>query len=101
LSGAKGRTLKRNLEYSIDIDYIKDLYKKQNGLCFYSGIPMEIGVHDKRDKENNGLSLDRINSDIGYKKGNIVLCCAFINAMKLNLSQESFIKTCKKISEIH
>ncbi len=43
----------------------------------------------------NGL--DRINSDLGYFKENVVPCCKICNSMKLRLSQEDFVKHVQKI----
>lgn len=47
--------------------------EKQNGLCYYSNLPM------KYDEKEWMLSLERLNSSLGYIKDNIVFCCAELN----------------------
>ena len=47
--------------------------EKQNGLCYYSYLPM------KYDEKQWMMSLERLNSSLGYIKDNIVFCCAELN----------------------
>lgn len=82
----------RNKQLDFDIDFLKNLYKKQNGKCFYSGIKMTFNAKSKYK-----ISIDRLNSEKGYQKNNIVLCCWVVNDMKKNLNLQEFIKICKEI----
>lgn len=84
---------KRNKEYNIDIQYVLDLYEKQNGLCNISGIKM---TYDYGSKSTN-ISIDRIDSNFGYIKGNVQLVCYIANIMKNNFSINEFISICEKI----
>jgi len=34
---------KRNIEFSIDIDYISNILKLQNNLCALTGLPISFG----------------------------------------------------------
>lgn len=95
---AKGRASSKGVEFDIDELYLKEVYDKQNGMCFYSGIKMEIAVKGYTDNMNT-LSVDRIDSDKGYIKGNIVLCCDFVNTMKMKFTTSEFLKMCKVIVE--
>jgi hypothetical protein len=73
---SKSRTGKGKLqkgEFSIKVKDIEEVYKAQNGLCYYSGIPMNY------DKSELRLSLERKNPDIGYTSSNIALCCLEFN----------------------
>ena len=82
---AKYRATDKNISFNIDSDILEKLWNKQKGCCFYSGIPMEkikTGIY--------AVSLDRINSDLGYEENNIVLCTNIINTMKNNLSTNQF-----------
>jgi hypothetical protein len=46
----------------------------------------------------NTLSIDRINSNLGYLKDNIVLVTAIVNSMKNELSEENFLFLIKQIT---
>ena len=43
------------------------------------------------------ISIDRIDSNLGYVKGNIQLVCYVVNIMKNNFSMNEFIAFCEKI----
>jgi hypothetical protein len=62
-------------------------------ICYYTG----IALTNKRNLPNT-LSLDRIDSNKGYTKNNVVFCCAKINIMKSDMDVDEFIDLCKKIS---
>jgi hypothetical protein len=103
----KNNALKRPKEISVNItiEDIHDLYKKQNGLCALSGLKMTHTVIanriDKHIINNYNISIDRINSDLGYTKNNIQLVCAIINIMKNDLPNDNFIELCSVISNAH
>lgn len=84
---------KRNKEFNIEKDYVISLYEKQNGLCAISG---EKLTYDK-DNVSSNISIDRIDSQIGYVEGNIQLVCTHVNIMKWNKSTNELIDWCKKI----
>jgi len=83
----------RNLSFNIDEDYIKSMWENQKGLCFYTKEPM---VFTKG--ETNKVSIDRLNSNIGYEKDNLVLCEARVNLMKGNLTIVEFKELITKIN---
>lgn len=87
---------KFNYEFNLTYDYLLKIYHNQNGRCFYTNRLMTFICGC-----NNSLSIDRINSDLGYTIDNIVLCCSKVNAMKLDLSYIDFVKTCGEISNLH
>lgn len=66
----------RKLEVEIDVEYINYLYNKQNGKCFWFGVDL---IPSKIKKHPQQPSLDRLNNDIGYVKGNVVLSCYSAN----------------------
>lgn len=84
---------KRKKDFNIDIQYLIDLYELQNGFCSISGVKM---THE-HGKVSTNISIDRINSEIGYVKGNIQLTCYIVNIMKSNFSITDFVDFCKKI----
>ena len=47
----------------------------------------------------NSVSVERIDSKIGYTIDNVVLVCNVINRMKSDLPLNLFIEMCHKVSE--
>jgi hypothetical protein len=97
LKNTNQRTKKKNKEtlINIDIDYLKEIYNKQDGLCFYSGKKMSF-IPNSREK----MSIDRINSNKWYEKGNVVLCCWTANNLKQDLSIDEFKDWINSINNI-
>ena len=71
---------------------IIELYKKQNGMCIYTGQKI-IWEYNHPYK----VSVDRINSDKGYTKDNIQLVAFIVNQAKNNLTEEIFLDMIKSI----
>lgn len=96
LQAAKYRKL--NLDFDIDVEYIKELYEKQNGICPYTGFELEF-----REIRNRGLkmpkqaSLDRIDSKKGYVKGNVELVSLFANFAKNSWSRDEILACFEEI----
>ena len=61
------------------------LYEEQKGLCKYSGRKMTFKIHC-----TNHISIDRIDNNKWYEKGNIALCCTFVNKMKNDITLDEF-----------
>ena len=93
----------KDLNIEITCDDIKELYNKQNGLCALTGRPMTTDTYMVKGNQHiinkMNISVDRINSDLGYSKGNIQLVGAMINRMKSDLTNKEFIDFCSIISE--
>jgi len=84
----------RNHEIDIDVDYINYLFKKQNGKCYWFGvdlIPSEIKKHPQQP------SLDRLDINFGYIKGNVVLSCYSANIGRNESSQDVWVEFLKLI----
>ena len=98
----KNRCKNKKIEYYITVEDLKELWDKQDGKCFYSGIKMNLpltssGFSGKRLMEN--CSVDRIDSNKLYRKDNIVLCCYGTNIGKGIWSKEEYINFCKLVSK--
>ena len=65
-------------------DFILELFNKQDGKCFYTGVPFRLqeGIFSP--------SLDRKLPSIGYFKDNVVLCLAGVNYAKSDSTIEEF-----------
>jgi hypothetical protein len=95
---ARVRATKKKIEFAISRKYVKGLFDTQNGLCYYSGIKMNIV---KRDPDVMidplKMTLDLVDPSKGYVPGNIVWCVYCINAMKQKMTKESLVSICKSV----
>jgi len=98
VKNAKLRALKKNIEFELTKEYVINLFESQGGLCYYSGIKMNIV---KSDPDNMidpfKMTIDCINPDKGYVEGNIVWCTYCINAMKQKMSKERLVSVCESV----
>lgn len=75
-------------------DDLVELFNKQNGLCFYSGIQMVFGSYKKISWT---ISAERLNNSIGYTKENVVLVCWEFNVPHTQWSKEK-VQLIKKLN---
>lgn len=78
---------RKNRDFDLDIEYLEELFIKQNKKCAYSGLLIEL---NGKNKESTA-SLDRINSLKGYTKGNVQWVHKTVNRMKTDLSEKEFL----------
>lgn len=79
-----------------DIDVTLEFLESLPFVCHYTGVKLTLD-----SRQTNTVSLDRVDSSKGYSIDNLVLCCAFVNIMKRDMSKEQFIKTCHLIAKQH
>lgn len=93
----------KELNIELTIEDIHELYNKQKGLCAISGLKMTHETYAFKDKEHIinrlNISIDRINSSLGYTKDNVQLLAAIVNRMKTDLPDSEFIKICSIITD--
>lgn len=70
----------RGIEFNMSFMAMRNILGAK--YCFYTGIPLELPVGDSSNLKPNSLTLDRICSDKGYVKGNVVACSHEFNSMK-------------------
>jgi hypothetical protein len=102
--GAKNR----NLEFSITIQDIENLYEQQNKKCSFTGKNLffdstvrngdQTKIGDLKIIRGNA-SVDRINSSKGYTLDNIQIVDKDINMAKQTKSDEDFIKMCCEVAD--
>lgn len=84
----------RGLAYELSYDDLQELWDRQAGLCYFTGQAMNTAksTKDVRSRRNDPMqvSLDRLNSDGGYVKGNVALVCWWINRAKWKYGEEEF-----------
>lgn len=95
IHGVYQRSKDKNLECNIDLEYIKNLWIFQNGRCAISSINMTYTLDEGRSFSN--VSIDRINSNLGYIKENIQLVCMSINQLKSDFDMETVYLICNSI----
>lgn len=69
---------RRGTACGVTVDDLLILWGEQKGLCALSGLAMTHGVGLK----STSVSVDRLNQDIGYMKGNIRLVCVALNSLR-------------------
>jgi len=94
----KKKAIHRNIEFDVSIEYLWDLFSGQEKRCALSGIPLTIETPNNYWNSGNA-SLDRINSSVGYIKGNVQWVCKDANFMKQQLSESHFVEMCRLIVE--
>lgn len=65
-SRVKKAAKKRNIEFSINHDFVLNLMEIQNWQCALTKLPLFVGYDDKGRSSISTASLDRIDSDLGY-----------------------------------
>ena len=80
----------------VTAEYLKELWNKQIGKCYYSKIDMIIPEF-KRERSPFTASIDRKNSSLAYTKENIVWCCWGCNCGKNNFSMTDYLKICRAV----
>ena len=90
----------RGLAIEVSATDIWNQFVLQNAKCALSGDDINFGIHTKLQTklQSQTASLDRINSNLGYVKGNIQWVHKDVNRMKNAFSEQYFITTCQKIA---
>jgi len=92
------RIKSRTKEIDIDLEYIKYIWEKQEGICPYSKIKL-ILCSDGINDPIYTASIDRIDSTKGYIKGNIQFVSTAINYMKHSMTHDETIELINIISK--
>ena len=82
--------IKRKIVFDVNIEYIWNLFLKQNRRCYLSNVNI---IFSTRPQEQTA-SLDRIDSSKGYIEGNVQWVHKEINEMKWDSDQNRFIEWC-------
>lgn len=97
LSSIKLGAKRRSLIFDVTAEQLWQKFLDQNKKCALSDIALVMD-YDNRNS-NNTASLDRIDSTKGYIISNIQWIHKDINIMKLDYTQEEFIKFCIAVAE--
>lgn len=88
------KSIKKNIPFNIDKDFIYELFLKQEGKCYYTKIPI---VHNVGCHQYDSISIDRLNPNGGYTKDNVVLASFNINSLKGMMNENEFKTFLQKI----
>lgn len=98
------RCKRRDKSFDLDLNYLKELWEKQEGKCPYLKtnliLPKTNGKHSK-DNPNLIASLDRIDSSKGYIKGNVQYMSMTLNWAKNSYNEETVFNLIGLCSNIH
>ncbi len=99
LQSSKSNAKVKKIPYELNLTTLTNIYNKQEGKCYYTGVPMALRTNDHLDRDPSLISLDRLDPVVGYTPENTVLCCWGVNAMKGWHSKESLYKNLKMFYE--
>lgn len=80
---ARARAKQNGIEFSIE-----DTDVRWNDTCPVLGITITFQRNKGRGGDDNSPSIDRINNDLGYVKGNVRLISNRANKLKNNMTKE-------------
>jgi hypothetical protein len=94
-SDYKYRANKKKIEFELSFEEFDELTSLN---CFYCNSVPEL--RDRKYKYSGYINgIDRVNSNLGYVKSNVVSCCKNCNIAKNSLTQDEFLKLVSKIYE--
>lgn len=100
LKSIKHNAKRKNRQVSVSLEYLWELYLKQDKKCALTGVYLgEYVSHYKLGGQLPLASLDRIDSSLGYIEGNVQWVHKDINTLKTDFPQDKFITLCKMVAE--
>lgn len=82
--GLSNKGVPRRTILKITKDEFVKWYLDQDQKCLYCGRTLEQSQTDTLNKKTNRLTIDRLDNNRGYEKGNLALSCLRCNAIKNN-----------------
>jgi len=76
--------------FDLNINYMLEIYFKQQGRCKLSKKPLDFKSGTQWMKNAYKASIDRIDNNKGYIKGNVRLLCHWVNNAKSTYSDAVF-----------
>lgn len=103
-AGFKCKARRSNMEFTITIEEIWNLFLQQKRHCALTKLPIKF-IHSERLKtlnsEETTASLDRIDSNKGYTIDNVQWVHKDVNRMKNSYTTERFLEICRLVSNLH
>ncbi len=84
---------KQKGEVTVTVEYLKDVWDKQQGICPYAKIELRLPTYKKKGNSRiYTASLDRIDSSKGYVPGNVQFISMALNYMKSDMTHEEVMQ---------
>ena len=101
VSHARGNAKKRRLAFEVTPKFLASLAVEQKFKCAVSGIDFEFKSAVMREYRRYpfAVSVDRIDSDLGYRPGNVRLVCLIVNLARSDFGDEALVKMARAIVE--
>jgi hypothetical protein len=101
LSQYRARSKKRGLpECNLDADYLVTLFHAQAGKCYYTGETLTWDNHGNIVARKDSMSVDRLIPELGYVRGNVVICGYTTNTSKGDRTEADFYSFCERILKV-
>ena len=94
LQNAKKSAIKRQQLFEITVSDVVNCWNAQKNICAYSGRLMTLDAG-----QLNTVSIERIDSKIGYTGKNTILVCQAINRMKSDFEFDAFYDLCRDVAQ--
>lgn len=92
------------LDERVDLTFLFDLFKSQDGLCAISKLPMtwmhEGLASNHGSRRGTNISIDRIDPEQGYLPENIRLVCDRVNKLKSNMVDGDLYFWCAILAKV-
>ena len=100
LRSIHSNALSRNIPISVTAEELWQLYVDQNGKCALTGLDITFGRHSKKKTkmQSQTASLDRIDSNTGYIRGNLQWVHKDVNIMKNRFDNSYFKHICRLVT---
>lgn len=94
---------RQNKGVTISLHDIKELWELQGGICPFTMKKMELRTHAtcREPLKPYHASLDRIDNEKGYEKGNVRFVSAMANVARQRWSDTELIQFCGLVTEAH
>jgi hypothetical protein len=77
---------------------IVDIYEKQDGLCYWSGLPLDAKYNDIKHHPF-AISPERLDNSLPYDKTNVVLCRRMFNLGRMAFPEKDFADAMRQLKE--
>jgi hypothetical protein len=98
---ARRRVKTHRRECTITLEYLKEIWEKQGGLCVYTGWeldnPATSSDWNKQKLHPKTASLDRIDSSLDYIPGNVQFVSLIANYAKRDFQEEELFEFCEAV----
>ncbi len=98
---AEFRNKKKHYDCNITVEYLKNLWEDQKGICPLTGWNLLLPNSTRKAwkyKDPANASLDRIDNSKGYIEGNVRFVAVMANYARNNFSDDQLIEFCKSVT---